>query len=240
MTTVASIITDAYRASNLIPLGATPNDLQIAEALSKLNQIVLSSVGNEIGEELKELSYGGEHSQSFLTTKYIPTNYRVILDLTAPVTLKLHPRPYEGQRIAISDVGGNLSTNTLTIDGNGRNIEGAATLVLSTDGLAQQWLYRSDTSNWVKITSLIETDAIPFPAEFDEYFILTLALKINPMYGQEMASEIVASLRRTRSQLRARYRHIRKVYPDYAGRLGDKRYWRGQFGDNFDSGYRWI
>lgn len=221
MTLVSDIIARGYRESNLIPLGATPNAAMTAEALTRLNSIILSTVGYEVGEPLRDLNYGGEHDQ-YYASEYVPANARLMLNLEAAVTLELAPSPYEGQRLGLVDVGGTLATYNVTLDGNGRNIEGAATLVLNTDDETRQWMYRSDTGNWVKISTLTASDSMPLPEEYDDYFSLMLAMRVNPMYGQMMAEETAVYLRRMKRQLASRYRGKEEVLPEYVGRIGER------------------
>jgi hypothetical protein len=230
MTLVSSIITDAYRESNLIPLSATANANQIAEALRRLNNIVLSTVGYEAGEELNDLTIGGDYDQSTELGDYLPANIRLMLNLTAAKAYDLDPEPYEGQRLAIADVTGNLATYNVVLSGNGRLIEGATSLTLNTDDLTRQWMYRSDTGNWVRIDELVSSDHLPFPSEFDDYFITMLAMRLNPRYGQAVSGETTVALRRSRNQIRARYRNTKDEYPEYMGRLATAKYYF--FGSN--------
>jgi hypothetical protein len=211
MTLVSSIIRDAYRETNLIPLVSDPNATQITEALGRLNPLILDTVGFEAGDELKGLNYGGEFDQSSYIDQWLPDDIRLVLNLTTATSVDADPFPYEGQRLAIVDVGSNLATFNLTINGNGHLIEAATSVVLNTDDLARQWMYRADTANWVRIASLATSDEMPFPTEFDDYFIIMLASRLNPRYGQALAPETVRMLSRTRNMLRARYR-CRKTY----------------------------
>jgi hypothetical protein len=214
MTLASSIITDAYRESNIIPMGSSPNTNQVTEALSRLNVIISSTIGNEVGDALDDINIGGSYDQSSFCTSYVPDNARLVLNLSSTKTLKLDPQPFAGQRLSIVDAGNNLATYPLVLDGNGRYIEGASTLTLSTSGDVRQWMYRDDTGQWVKVTSLLTTDNLPFPSKFDDYFILMLAMRLNPRYGQTMASETVETLKRSRSQLRARYHAWKQVMSD--------------------------
>jgi len=50
----------------------------------------------------------------------------------APVTVTLPLAPTVGQHISIKDAAGQFAVNNLTVNGNGNNIEGSPTLVLST------------------------------------------------------------------------------------------------------------
>lgn len=206
MTLASEIISDAYRETNLIPLGVAPNANQITEALNRLNPIVLSCVGNEAGDELKDLNYGGDNDQSSFIVDWIPDNTRLVFNNSAAVTLDADPEPYEGQRLAFVDNAGNLNTYNVIISGNGRKIEGASSITLSVNSDARQWLYRADTGNWVKINALASGDTMPFPAEYNDYFVIALAVRLNPRYGQSLSSESFETYKRTRSQIRARYR----------------------------------
>lgn len=214
MTLASSIITDAYRESNLIPMGNAPTTNQQTEALGRLNTIVLSTVGYEAGDGLDDLNIGGSYNQSALVSVFIPDNARLLLNLSSPMTLNLDPEPFEGQRLSLVDVGGNLGTYNVILNGNGRKIEGASTVTMSTNSDTRQWMYRADIGTWVKITTLVYTDAMPFPAEFDDYFITMLAMRLSPRYGQTMSSESVAAMKRARSLLRGRYHAWREVASD--------------------------
>lgn len=214
MTVASSIITDAYRESNLIPMGNAPNTNQQIEALGRLNTIILSTVGYEAGDGLDDLNINGPYDQSSLVSVFIPDNARLLLNLSSAQIFKLDPEPFEGQRLSIVDVAGNLATYNVTLDGNGRKIENAATLVLNTNSDVRQWMYRGDTGTWVKITSLLYADVMPFPAEFDDYFITMLAMRLSPRYGQAMTGESLSAMKRSRSILRGRYHAWREVASD--------------------------
>lgn len=210
MTTLSSIITAAYRESNLVAIVSTPSTLEQAEALSLLNSIILSVVGNEVGQELSDLMIDGEFDQSEVVSDWCPENVRLICNLNGGRTVSLMPNPYEGQRVAVVDAKGNFSTSNLVLDANGRKIEGAATLTLTTNSTASQWLYRADTANWTKITSLLSSDQMPFPVEFDDYFITRLAMRLNPRHGRNLAPETAQALVRAEQQIAARYRRPRE------------------------------
>lgn len=238
MTLVSQIITDAYRESNLIPLVATPNTNQVAEALRRLNTILLSTVGNEAGDGLTEYNIEGDYSDESLTSPWIPDNARLMLNNTSAKEYTLDPYPQDGQRFAVVDVLGNLATYNVTINGNGRKIEDATTLTLNTNSIYRQWLYRSDTGNWVRIATVIESDEMPFGVEFDDYFVTALALRINPRYGQVISAETNGAYQRAKSQLRSRYRVTRQIRPDLdpRGFLADRELYWSSDSDDFEKG----
>jgi hypothetical protein len=234
MTLVSSIIQKAFRATNLIPVGQSPTTNQISEALDLFNNIVLSSIGNEVGDGLRDINIGGTCDESRQVQHHIPDGARLVLNLTAGQTLKLDPHPYEGQRLAIVDVGGNLGTYNLILSGNGRNIEGATTVTLSTNGDSRHWLYRADTGNWVKVTTLLSSDTVPLPQEFDDYFITMLAMRLNPQFAQTTTPETSEILKRARTQLRDRYHNYKQIRSSLPHFRWFNTY---RYADNFDRGY---
>lgn len=229
MATATETIDSAYRESNLIAVGASASTAQQAEALPLLNSIILSAVGNDAGQELADITIGGTYDQSEVVRTYIPENARLALNLSGGMTFNLHPRPYDGQRVALVDAAGNLATNNVTLDGNGRMIEGTATLTLNTDGESRQWLYRADLGDWVRLTSLVAADDLPFPTEFDDYFAILLALRLNPRHGRELTQSSGVWLETTAKRLEARYRRPRPLQ-DWGslGLLGQRRYLYGR------------
>lgn len=209
MTLASEIITRAFRENNIVPIVSSPNTNEQTEALSLLNSIILSVVGNQAGQELHDINIGGSYDQSQFCSNWIPENARLMLSLSGARTFNLHPEPYEGQRLAIADVGGNLATYNLVLTGNGRRIEAATSLTLSTNSATRQWLFRADTANWVRVTDLAASDEMPFPEEFDDYFITRLAMRLAPRNSTQVAQETLDALRRAEHQLRARYRRPR-------------------------------
>lgn len=222
MTIVSQIITDAYRKSNLLAIGASPTDSQNSEALRYLNRFVKSVFGNEAGDRFASLPVGSQNYNRpsgypwYSTTPddsdwFVPANVRVMLNLQENVTLYLTPDPDDGARFGIIDVLGNLDTYPVTINGNGRNIESAHSITLDTNNTDSEWFYRADTGNWVKYASLELEDTFPFPEEFDDYFIIELALRLNPSYGVSIDDQTSAVYKRSKVQFRARYRQSTPV-----------------------------
>lgn len=227
-TPVSTIITDAYRESNLIPMGTAPNPNQQTEGLGRLNTLVKSTIGNEAGDGFSDLNVGGTFDQTPDVSDYVPDDIRLLLNLSTPLTVNLDPYPFAGQRMGFIDVAGTLATCPLTINGNGRLVEGVSSLVLNTPGDARQYFYRDDIGQWVKVSTLLYTDTMPFPDRFDDYFTTVLAARLNPRYGQSLSPESQEALKRARSQLRAHYHAWEEIRSDLdtRGYLSDPRaYW---------------
>ncbi len=216
MTLVSDIILDAYRRSNLIALGQTPSANQTAEALRYLNRIVKSVFGNEVGEKLEAFPVGRHNIQRpegypwYDTVPdnnfYFPPNVRAILNLddNTHVDLYLTPEPTIGARFAYNFMNPG-SGQTATIYGNGRYIDGSDTVSLDGSVTEAEYLYRDDLASWVKYAPIISADTFPFPSEFDDFFITSLSLVLNPAYGQQLDPQAKAVYQRSAGQIRARY-----------------------------------
>lgn len=213
MTLVSSIIADAFREANITALGVTPSANQATEALRLLNQLFSTIYGNEAGERLQDWplgNFGREDPQPELEIseyeRIRPTiNQRLIAVNEKPETVYLSPYPQDGSRMGIADPLSRLATVPITLDANGRTIEGAATLLLNTNGTYAEWFYRADLGNWVRLVGVAETDIMPFPAEFDIFFTILLAMRINPRYGREMDGQSLAVFNRERRKFVSRY-----------------------------------
>ena len=256
MTTVSQIITDAYRESNLIAISEIPNAAQEAEALRFLDRGVKSVFGYEVGENLIPFPLGRNNIQA--PTAYpiydnlpsgewfTPVNTRFILNLTQAVSVPLHPSPGDGTRDAVVDASDNLSTYNVTLQGNGRTIEGSSTLTLNTDGLNREWFYRQDLGEWKQLTDLSLADEFPFPSQFDDMFIVMLAMRLNPRNNIQADQQTFIAYTRSRKQFRARYKQTTEVESEAALlHLSRQTYtdtdWRGysETTERFKRGYTW-
>ncbi len=214
-TLVTSIISDALRETNLIPLGISPSTNQQAEAFGKLTSVVESVLGNEVGENLRPFPLGrmGINNPSGFPwwdnqvpgNIFVPTNLRIMCNLDGAGFINLHPMPHDGARMGIVDVAGTFATNPLTIYGNGRMIEGAASMVYNTANEVREWMYREDLGNWVVVSPITLTGTMPFGPEFDDFFIISLAMRLNPRYGQIMHPASMKTLEEQTTKLTARY-----------------------------------
>lgn len=250
MTTIArSIIADALRESGILALGETVSAESEAEALTRLNVIIRSLLGNEAGEELLPVSFGtynlsnsfgkAKDQSSIILSTYLPSNTRLYVNKNTVQTIFLDPNPADGSRVSIIDSAGNFATYNLIVDGNGRSIEGASTSTLATNGQTKEWFYRADTGNWVLISDLTEESVLPFPSEFDDLIVTMLAMRLNPRYGQTIPPESLEALRRSRGQFRSRYRQNHPISSELALlRLNSDRN-KYSYQDEFEKGTRW-
>jgi hypothetical protein len=229
MTTVASIIQSALRETNLIPLGVTPTAPQSAEGFTMLSTIVAGVLGNEAGENMQSFPLGQNdinaprgypwYANTLPGNIYVPFNVRIMCNLTAPGLVNLHPRPHDGARMGMVDVSNNFATFPLTINGNGRSLEGAASITYNTNGEIREWIYREDLGNWVVVLPLDPNGNMPWPPEFDDMFIIMLAMRLNPRYGQNMHPMSIETLKAAMMKFSARYKQSDSTQPVEDGLL---------------------
>lgn len=212
MTVVSEIVTDGFRESNLIAVGAEPKEREQTEGLRLLRRLVDGVFGSDTGELLRNWPLGN-FGRAVMSTEnltpqqlaYPPQNCRFIAvnDLAMTVYLPVAPSP--GSRFQIVDPFSRLSAFPLTISGNGRAVEGAPQILVNTDGTNITWFYRDDIASWVRITEIQLAGQMPFPSEYDDYFVTKLAMRINPRYGKDLSELTIARLKEQRQELMARY-----------------------------------
>ncbi len=213
MTLVSSIILDAYRECNMLALGSDPNEKQTTEALRLYNQILSGIYGGEAGELITDWPLGnfdrdpnGYQISNVDHCLMHPTiNRRLVAVNEAAMTVWLTPRPQDGAMMGIADPFGRLESVPVTLEGNGRTIEGQASIVLDTNGQFDEWFYRADLGDWVKISNVLATDENPFPAKYDTMWQILLAMRLSPRYGRSLAAETVAALKQNKQEFVNRY-----------------------------------
>ena len=110
MTTVATIISDAFRQSNLIPVNGSVTAAQQTEALRYLSRIVKSVLGNEVGEGLTDYNIGDKNIDRKNTDAdgsdniwTVPVNHRLVCNMTQNETVYLPTYPRDGDRVSAID-----------------------------------------------------------------------------------------------------------------------------------------
>ncbi len=260
MTTVYQIIVDAYRQSNLVGLGIAPTQPQEAEALRYLERIVAQAFGNEAGDSLTGFPIGRNNIErpagypSWGTVPdnqwFVPKNTRCNLNLeTTGVELYLDPFATDGGRFAIVDSSNNLATYPVTIKGNGFFIEGAESITLNTNGIEREWFFRADLGEWKRCSPLQLFDEFPFPKEFDDYFIISLAFRLNPAYQRQLDPQSKIMWDKSRNALTSRYAQVTEMPSEWAllrmsKMTADRNYWTGSttsYNPNamFNKGWPW-
>lgn len=219
MTQVSAIITDAFRETNLIALNTSPAPAEMVEGLARLQAVVLSTLGNDVSYNMEDWTLVSATSISnpsnvALTAAqaaayFVKPQSRLIANLGAATAINLDPMPQDGQRFSALDALNNFATRNLTINGNGRRIDGGTSKVLNTNGARFEAFYRSDLAEWVEITDLQTTDDLPFPEDYDDYFITKLAMRLDPRYGRPLPPEVAARYAEQQQQIIDRYTQSR-------------------------------
>jgi len=219
-TPVTTIISDAYRESNLTGIGTTPTTAEQGEALVLLNRFIDSLWGAEMGENLVNIPLGLNNVQTpdvepvfynDIMNSELPVNTRLLCNLTAAETVNMPMQPFDGSRMAFVDASGNFLTYPLTVMGNGRNIMGNPSIVLSSNNYNQSFFYRADLANWQILNDLAVTDSSPFPEEFDDFLIIGLANRINPRNGIALSAESQSRYKKLKGQFYSRYSQTPQV-----------------------------
>lgn len=210
MTLCSDIVKQGYRENNLISINATLTANQLTEGMALLNSIVGTTVGNEVGEKLNDWAIGNlgvswPYGWNQVAWQYPIINSRLLYDVAEPQLIYLPFDPSDGSRMSVVCVNGDPAVSPLTLNANGRLIEGAATLLINTTGFTAEWLYRSDLGSWEKVSPLVSTDPMPFPSEFDDYFQTMLALRLAPRNSTTYDAASVEALKRWKRQLTAKY-----------------------------------
>lgn len=197
----------------MVALGRALNENQSTEALRLLNALFRGIYGTDAGELFQDWPLGrfgleNPQYQSYFTERQIdrPTiNKRLIATNTEAKRVYLTPYPQDGSRMAITDPYGRLAAFPVTLDGNGRTIEGTAEIVLNVNGTFAEWLYRADLGQWVRVSNKLATDEMPFPNDFDNFFIVMLAMRLSPRYGRTLDEQSAMILKQQRRDFVARY-----------------------------------
>lgn len=216
MTDAATIVGDAYREINVVPIGATLTPVELAEGLSRLNRICASLFGFGLGEVLADwLVPSAQNTAPVVPSDlaivraslavYPPVNVRLVTAATVATRIYFYQAPVDGARMAII----RNDTAAITLDGNGKTIEGDFTVVLDSAGAdprtSIQWLYRADLNDWVPLVLLTSVDDMPLPDDFDDYFVAALAIRLAPMHGRRAGPEVIAARGDGLARIKARY-----------------------------------
>lgn len=209
MTLNSNIIADAYRESNFTAQGGVLTADEQAEGLTLLQGLVDSFFGTVVGTRpkawfLPRLNNTSPVAAQYPATttdtdrghrqdNYPPANSRVILRTTSPQTIYFQMIPQDGAMMQIVDAG---FTADVTLDANGVffNASGTDTTVTLTTSVAggsrvptKSYVFRGDIASWVPLTDLTYDGELPFPAEFRDFFVTYLAMRLAPRYGNEPA-----------------------------------------------------
>lgn len=223
MTLCSVIIQRGFRESNIIPIGTAPSAAQTVEALSVLNAGLQSFVGGGFFETLQDWAVpyvqrvggvaanppnfpGSGSNDVYLANSYPAKNCRIVWDGSAR-TVYMPEDPCDGACMSLVKSAGNgqVTPGLLTLSGNGRTIEGQPNFLSST-ATSRNWFYRADLADWIQIQdTFLATDQIPFPPEYDDFWITGLSIRMSPMYGKTIQAATTSTNARLGTSMRARY-----------------------------------
>ena len=161
----------------------------------------------DIGGNIFPLPFGPTTSQAIFP--FPPVNSRIVF---GGVSGKAYfpEQPNDGARMAMIQGSGagdmGVPGSTLTLDGNGRTIEGANTQAYTDPITARQWLYRADLGDWTAVIPLLIGGNCPFPPELDDLWVTALFIRLAPRYGKAVPTETSAIFTKMLKTLKARYR----------------------------------
>jgi hypothetical protein len=224
MTLVLDLVTEAFRENNITPIGTALKTAELAEGLSLFNQHVRGVFGLVVGITLQDwpvplyqrvgaissnpplLPNSRRNTNYVLDANYPPGNARLVWDGTEQ-TVYLPDRPQDGARMALVKASGAAATTAgvLTLNGNGRTIEGANTYVL---GEAREWFYEADSADWKALITFTGSDECPFPPGLDEYWITAMAVRLAPRYDKVISAATQATWKRMLTTITGRYAQV--------------------------------
>lgn len=237
MTQVSTIIEASFRELRALEYDRSVTRLQMAEALERLDSLVRSENGLDLGEQYTDWPLGNfgvsSRDQQYFSGNDIERPYenaRLIHSAETTKTIYFPVHPEDGARMAFTDPFNRLSVVPITLDGNGRVIEGTNAVTLSTDGTDREWIYRADIGEWLRVTELQFDDEFPFPKEFDDYFIIGLAMRLDPRYKEEMNSFSLNRYAQIKKKFYGRYTRTKEVPSEVSMlKFSTDRLW-GRFG----------
>lgn len=191
------------RALKLLGVGADGEPISASDAvdgLVALNALLDSLPANGVGSPLTPINVSEGHDSSGNEALFVASG---------GVRITLPEMPIDGMRVQVVDVGGAFGVAPVTLERNGRLLEGAANnATLSDVGLNRTWLYRADLGDWRRIGSLTATAQIPYPSRFDEAIAAQLAAKLAPTYSVPVTGDLAEMIASGRQAMAAAYTQL--------------------------------
>lgn len=212
MTTLQPIITQGYRELNLVAVGKSPSTAQLDEGLLLLLNVIDVTICGDAGENLNDWPLGdfGRSTQERYNLalncyQYPRINARLIATNEQAMTVYMPVRPSDGTVMAIVDPFERLAAFPVTLDGNGRTIGGAQTVLLNVNGTDRKWIYRADLGEWLQLDDLEIGDELPFPKKYDFFFSIELALRLSGRSGRAITAATATVYKKLRERFVNQY-----------------------------------
>lgn len=126
--------------ANVVDLAVSGNHMMSVSATSF--GVTGAFFSFEQGLQMKSFVFPG------LSTTINTTDFIIYVSQSAPINITLPLFPLNGETHIIKDYSRTAGTNNITILGNGKNIDGAASYVINVNGGAVMLHYQSTTADW--------------------------------------------------------------------------------------------
>lgn len=235
MTLASDIVQQGFRENNIVAVGAQPPAAMAAEGLQRLNSLIRGLYGTVMGELLQDwnvpsaqrtapvaanypqlpypqgldgnlLSLPVSYDTPDIVSPYPPRNSRIVFAGTADTTVYFPEAPDDGSRMGVIQGATGPDGIVLTLDGNGRSIDGDKTFQATTPLAHMRWLYRADIGDWRPMAQLVGTDEMPFSTDMDDFFRAALAISFAPGYDKTTSGETQNTYKAGMTAFRARYK----------------------------------
>lgn len=223
MTTLNEICISAFRESQTFDLERVPSDAELNEALARLKNIIELHTRPPVqtvwlGRDRRLVAERGQIVRDFTGLQErnpVPADTYVNLLLDQSYEVFLPSSPGDGSVVSFIDVAGTLGAHELTIVGNGNLISGQPSILLDQTGSTTKLMYRRDLAEWRPVGVLEGASQMPYPTEFDDFWIIMLAMRMNPRYGKEISPITLQVFNDVRSRFMSRYMsHTTPSQPD--------------------------
>lgn len=220
MTIASELVNNAYREGNIVGATTTLTTEQQAEGLTALNGFLDSLYGYELGEfffdwpliprntapvQARWPIFPRDTALQANQYPYPPPNVRILINITAPLTAYFPQAPSDGARMLFVNLASD--EQTLTVQGNGRTIDGSFTVAdLPSVWAGRKYLYRADLADWRSFTALAAGDTPNLPDVYDSLLELGVLTRIGARFGRSITDDQGARLQRMLARLKAQYR----------------------------------
>lgn len=214
MTTLQVIIERSYKETQICAYNVSPTQDQLDAALPLLQGILERRTRPPIltcwlGQTNELKSQRGAIFRNFtqFAGQYaLPQDIYLNCLLDTAQIVRLAPSPGDGARQVFLDTSQSFATSPLTLLGNGNRIDGGSDYILSTNGQTLSLLYREDLAEWLVLPAEYGlSQNLPYPAQFDDLFVIELALRLDPRYGKELSEITANTYQELSSHFKGRY-----------------------------------
>jgi len=231
MALASEVISFAYREANFNTVSGVPTTVEFAEGLTLLQPIVNALPGMVTNIRMKPWFIPAPQKVSAIAADYPayssdalapqniynpPSNRRLMMRNTEDVDVFFQYQPQPGAIMEYVDTG---HEGIVTLNGNASffGLTGSnESVVINPEGAGgrnapRRWHYRADFGGWQELTTLALTSTIPYPVEFDDYFITALAVRLSPRFGSEPRQVTILRFQQMEAYIRDQWLQAEEV-----------------------------